>query len=402
MTDSTRAARVSIGGPFIIMLGLTTAITPLAMSIHVQSIPAIASDLGTSYGAAQLTVSLFLFTFAFVQIFVGPISDRFGRRPVLFVGMGIFAIGCLLAALAPTIEVMIAARLLQAAGGCVSLIVPRAVIQDRFSGLEAARVLGLVSMIQSSSPIMAPAVGGVIDTLFGWHAIFLFLAVYAVGIVAVSYVRLPETLPKEGGVAQSWATILSRYGRLLRNPRYLAYVFAFGMGTTGYFGFLASGPAVMIDGMGLAAWQFSLILCTIALQFPLSQYLGTWIVMRAGIDRVLLVGAIVQLVSVVAFAIAAQSPSVIGITFAMCIYAVSNGLIFANALAGAIGVDPRIAGSAASLLGSTQFIVGGITAAVAANLPSETFGAFPWVLGILGIGTFVSVLAAIAFSRAPR
>jgi DHA1 family bicyclomycin/chloramphenicol resistance-like MFS transporter len=159
---------------------------------------------------------------------------------------------------------------------------------------------------------------------------------------------------------------------------------------------------VMIDGMGLAAWQFSLILCTIALQFPLSQYLGTWIVMRAGIDRVLLVGAIVQLVSVVAFAIAAQSPTVIGITFAMCIYAISNGLIFANALAGAIGVDPRIAGSAASLLGSTQFIVGGITAAVAANLPSETFGAFPWVLGILGIGTFVSVLAAIAFSRAPR
>jgi hypothetical protein len=105
---------------------------------------------------------------------------------------------------------------------------------------------------------------------------------------------------------------------------------------------------------------------------------------------------------VVAFAIAAQSPTVVGITFAMCIYAVSNGLIFANALAGAIGVDPRIAGSAASLLGSTQFIVGGITAAVAANLPSETFGAFPWVLGILGIGTFVSVLAAIAFSRAPR
>jgi DHA1 family bicyclomycin/chloramphenicol resistance-like MFS transporter len=402
MTDSTRAARVSIGGPFIIMLGLTTAITPLAMSIHIQSIPAIASDLETSYGAAQLTVSLFLFTFAFAQIFVGPISDRFGRRPVLFVGMGTFAFGCLLAALAPTIEVMIAARLLQASGGCVSLIVPRAVIQDRFSGLEAARVLGLVSMIQSSSPIMAPAIGGVIDTLFGWHAIFLFLSVYAVGIIVVSYMRLPETLPKEGGVAQSWSTILSRYGRLLKNPRYLAYVFAFGMGTTGYFGFLASGPAVMIDGMGLAAWQFSLILCTIALQFPLSQYLGTWIVMRAGIDRVLLVGAIVQLVSVVAFAIAAQSPTVIGITFAMCIYAVSNGLIFANALAGAIGVDPRIAGSAASLLGATQFIVGGITAATAANLPTENFGAFPWILGVLGVGTLVSVLAAIAFAKAGR
>lgn len=398
MTDPAHAAREPFGLSLIFMLGFTTAITPLAMSIHVQSIPAIAADLGTSYGAAQLTVSLFLFTFAFVQIVAGPVSDRFGRRPVLFAGMGIFAFGSLLAAVAPSIEVMIAARMLQASGGCVSLIVPRAVIQDRFSGLEAARVLGLVSMIQSSSPIMAPAVGGVIDTLFGWHAIFLFLAVYALGIVLVSYVKLPETVPREGGIAQSWSTILSRYGRLLRNRRYLAYVFAFGMGTTGYFGFLASGPAVMIDGMGLAAWQFSLILCTIALHFPLAQYFGTWIVMRAGIDRVLLVGAIIQLVSVVAFAVAAQNPTVIGITAAMCIYAISNGLLFANALAGAIGVDPRIAGSAASLLGATQFIVGGITAAIAANFPSETFGAFPWILAVLGLGTLAAVLAA----RAPR
>jgi DHA1 family bicyclomycin/chloramphenicol resistance-like MFS transporter len=249
---------------------------------------------------------------------------------------------------------------------------------------------------------MAPAIGGIIDALFGWHAIFLFLSVYALGIIVTSYIRLPETLPKEGGVAQSWTTILSRYGRLLRNRRYLAYVFAFGLGTTGYFGFLANGPAVMIGDMGLASWQFSLVLCAIALQFPLSQFFATRIVMRAGIDKVLLVGAVVQLISCIAFAIAAQSPTVIGITFAMCIYAVSNGLIFANALAGAIGVDPRIAGSAASLLGSTQFTVGGITAMLAANLPTANFGPFPWILGILGLGTFISVLAAMAFSRAPR
>jgi DHA1 family bicyclomycin/chloramphenicol resistance-like MFS transporter len=400
MTDPAHAARVAIGGRFILMLGLTTAITPLSMSIHVQSIPAIASDLDTSYGAAQLTVSLFLFTFAFVQLFVGPMSDRFGRRPVLFVGMGIFAIGSLLAAVAPTIEIMIAARMLQAAGGCVSLITPRAVIQDRLSGLEAARVLGLVSMIQSSAPIMAPVVGGVIDAVFGWHMIFLFLSVYAVGIVATSYAKLPESRPTEGGVVASWSTILSRYRRLLGSRRYLAYVFAFALGTTGYFGFLANGPAVLIGDMGLAAWQFSLILCTIAVQFPLSQYVASRMVMRRGIDKVLLVGAVLQVLAAIAFALVAQSPTVVGITLAMCAHAFSAGFIFANALAGAIGVDPRIAGSASSLLGSMQFTVGGIVAVTVATLPMENFGPFPWILAILGVGTLISVLAAMAFARA--
>jgi DHA1 family bicyclomycin/chloramphenicol resistance-like MFS transporter len=257
-------------------------------------------------------------------------------------------------------------------------------------------------MIQSSAPIMAPVVGGVIDTLFGWHAIFLFLSVYALGIIVVSYLKLPESVPKEAGATQSWATILSRYGRLMKNRRYLAYVLAFGLGTTGYFGFLASGPAVLIGDMGLAAWQFSLVLCTIAVQFPFSQYVASRIVMRSGIDRVLLIGAVLQVVAAVIFAVAAQTPTVVGITLAMCVHAFSAGFIFANALAGAIGVDPRIAGSAASLLGSTQFVVGGVTAVTVANLPMENFGAFPLILGILGVGTLAAVLAAMAFARAER
>lgn len=396
---TTNEAAPKVRWPFIVMLGLVTTISPLSASIHVQSIPAIAEDLQTSYAAVQLTVSLFLFTFAFFQLFVGPLSDRLGRRPVLFGGLAIFGIGSLIAAVAPTVEIMIAARMLQAAGGCASLVTPRAVIQDKLSGVEAARILTLVSMLQSSAPIVSPIIGGTIDALLGWHAIFAFLAVYAAAIGIMTAMRLPESRPTEGGVAASWATILSRYRKLLGNRRYLAYTAIFSLGTTGYFGFLANGPAVLIGDMGLAPWQFSIILGTISIQFVLGGYLASRLVLRLGIDRLLLVAASLQLFAVVAFWLVTFAPTAVAVTASLCIFTFSNGLLFANSLAGATAVDPRIAGSAASLLGSLQFGVGGTVAVVVASLPHAGFGPLPLILMMLALGTLA---AAVVVMISPR
>jgi MFS transporter, DHA1 family, multidrug resistance protein len=384
------------------MLGLMASISPLGMSIHIQSIPTIADDLRTSYSSVQFTVSLFLLVFAFVQLFVGPLSDRLGRRPVLFGGLAVFGIGAVVSALAPTIEIMLAGRVLQAAGGCASLVTPRAVIRDRLSGVEAARILALVSMIQSSAPIFAPIIGGAIDVVFGWHAIFGFLALYALAISVMTARSLPESRPTEDGAVASWATILSRYRKLLGNRRYLAYSTAFAMGTTGYFGFLANGPAVLIGDMGLAPWQFSLTLGIISIQFALSGYLASRLVLRLGIDRLLLVAALMQVMAVVGFWIATQAPTPVGITITMCFYTFSSGLLFANALAGATAVDPRVAGSASSMLGSLQFGIGGLVAITVANLPMTDFGPYPWILMALGLGTLTAVLVAMASSRDQR
>jgi DHA1 family bicyclomycin/chloramphenicol resistance-like MFS transporter len=402
MSVNTVAAGPKVGWRFILMLGLMAAISPLGMSIHVQSIPAIADDLRTSYASVQLTVSLFLLAFAFVQLFVGPLSDRLGRRPVLFGGLAVFGIGALVAAFAPTIEVMIAGRVLQAAGGCASLVTPRAVIRDRLTGVEAARILALVSIIQSSAPIFAPIIGGAIDAVFGWHAIFGFLALYALGIGVMTGRYMPESRPTEDGAVASWGTILSRYGKLLHNRRYLAYSAVFALGTTGYFGFLASGPAVLIGDMGLAPWQFSVSLGIISIQFALSGYVASRLVLRVGIDGVLVFGAILQIVAVAAFWMVTLAPTAIGITAAMCLYTFSNGLLFANALAGATAVDPRVAGSASSMLGSLQFGVGGLVAITVANLPTENFGPFPWILVLLAIGTLLAVLTAMLSARDQR
>lgn len=399
MSASANVTEPKIGWPFIVMLGLTAAISPFAASIHIQSIPAIASDLQTDYSSAQLTVSAFLFTFAFAQLIVGPLSDRLGRRPVLFGGLTLFAIGGVIAAIAPTIEIIVAARMLQAAGGCASLVTPRAIVRDRLSGVEAARVLGLVSILQSAAPIFSPIVGGVVHVFFGWNAIFIFLAVYAMAIGTVAWFRMPESRPTEDGSVASIATILSRYRAILCNPRFLAYAAVFALGTTGYFGFLASGPAVLIDDMGLAPWQFSVILGIISVQFAFSGYLASRFVVRIGIDKVLLVGGFVQVIGAVGFLLAAQEPTAIGITLTMCIYTFSNGIIFANSLAGATAIDPRIAGSASSMLGALQFIVGGIVALAAGSLSTVNFGPFPLILMALALGTLLSVLLAMKSSQ---
>jgi len=402
MSATDNVTEPSIGWPFIVMLGVTAAISPFAASIHIQSIPAIANDLQTDYSSAQLTVSLFLFTFAFAQLFVGPLSDRLGRRPVLFGGLIIFGIGSLAAAAAPTIEIMIAARMLQAAGGCASLVTPRAVVRDRLSGVEAARVLALVSILQSSAPIFSPIIGGVLDIVFGWNAIFIFLAIYALAIGLLSWFRLPESRPTEGGSVASVTTILSRYRALLGNVRFLAYAAVFALGTTGYFGFLASGPAVLIEDMGLAPWQFSVILGTISIQFVISGYLASRLVLRMGINKVLLIGALLQAMATAGFWMAVQEPTAIGVTLTMCVYTFSNGLIFANSLAGATAVDPRIAGSASSMLGSLQFAVGGIVALMVASLPMHNFGSFPLILMALAFGTLLAVLVAMASAQDRR
>ena len=402
MTVGSISTAPKVGWSFIVMLGLLAAIAPLSVSIHIQSIPAIATDLGAAYSTAQLTVSLFLFTFAFVQLFVGPLSDRLGRRPVLFGGLVVFGIASLVASVAPTIEIMIAARMLQAAGGCAALVTPRAVVRDRLSGVEAARILALVSMLQSSAPIVSPIIGGAIDIVLGWSAIMAFLAVYALGVGLFAWFRLPESRPIEDGSVASLATILSRYRALLGNRRYLAYAAVFSLGTTGYFGFLASGPAVLIGDMGLAPWQFSIMLGTISIQFLVSGYVASRLVVRIGIDRVLLAGALLQVVAVAGFWMAVQTPTAVGVTLTMCVFAFSNGLVFANSLAGATAVDPRIAGSASSMLGSLQFFVGGFVAIAVANLPMVNFGPFPMILMGLAVGTLVAVLVAMTSPREQR
>ena len=386
--DTARAAN----RPSIFLLGALAAAGPMALTIHVQSIPAIARDLGTSYISAQLTVSLFLLTFASAQLFIGPLSDKIGRRPVILGGIILMGVATLGATIAPSIELLIAARILQAMGACATLVVPRAVVQDIYSGREAARMMALVAMLQSIAPLTAPIIGGALDALFGWRAIFGFLAVVA-GVLGVwSAIALVETRPLEtDGSSVSWREIFARYGRLLTSRVYVGYALAFQAGTSGFFGFLAVGPALIISELGFAPLVFSLLLMLITLQFPAGNFVASRMATRVGIDRTLLWGAAIGVMAAVALLALSPVFLVWTIMAPLVVYGFSNGILFPNAMAGAIGVDRRIAGTAASFVGFAQLGIGAVVVFVISALPTDTIVPYAITLVFLSVAALAGV-----------
>ena len=399
MTSASETARPT-GRPSTILLGALAASGPLALSIHVQSIPAIALELETSYASAQLTVSLFLLTFASAQLFIGPLSDKIGRRPVIFGGLIMLGVASVAATFAPSIELLIVARIFQALGSCATLVVPRAVVQDVYSGSEAVRMMALVAMIQSVAPMTAPIIGGVLETLLGWRAIFAFLAVF-VGILGVwTVLALKETRPLESdGNSARWGEIFARYGRLLSSRVYVGYTLAFAAGTSGFFGFLAVGPALIIGQMGLAPIFFSVFLMLITIQFPLGNYVTSRMTVKMGIDRILVWGALIGIAATVVFLLLSPVLSLWAILLPMIVYAFSSGILFPNAMAGAASVDRRIAGTAASFAGFCQLGTGAVLAFSISTLPTETVTPYAIALLILSLATLAGVLLVFSARR---
>jgi len=378
--DTTSQSRI----PPIAFLGLLAAISPLSLGIPVQSIPAIANTFGATYGTTQLIISAFLLSFAVSQLVVGPLSDRFGRKPVLYGGLLIYGVASVGAALANSIEILILARVLQGAGGCAALVTPRAVVQDTYRGLEAARMMAFVAMLQSVAPAVGPVIGGAIDTYFGWRWIFGFLAIMA-GVMALgASIWLRETRPLHGGQPDSWTTIFMRYARLFNSRLYIGYTLTFAFGTTGFFGYLAVGPGLLIEGQGLSPFKFSLSLMVIATQFVIGAYVSSRLVGKLGLDRTLWVATIGITLPALSLVIFVESPSVFTIVAPIVVFAFFNGFIFPNALAGATGVDPRIAGSASSFLGFTQLGIGSIIVFVLSNMDTST--TIPLGSCLLGLG----------------
>lgn len=375
--------------PPIAFLGLLAAISPLSLGIPAQSIPDIAGTFGASYGTTQLIISAFLLSFAVSQLVVGPLSDRFGRKPVLYGGLLIYGMASIGAAFANSIELLILARVLQGAGGCAALVTPRAVVQDTYSGLDAARMMAFVAMLQSVAPAVGPVIGGAIDTYFGWRWIFGFLAILAGAMALGANLWLRETRPLHGGQPDSWTTIFMRYARLLNSRLYIGYTLAFAFGTTGFFGFLAVGPALLIEGQGLSPFGFSLSLMVIATQFVVGAYVSSRLVGRLGLDRTLWVATIGITLPALPLLIFVDSPSVLTIIVPFVVFAFFNGFIFPNALAGATSVDPRIAGSAASFLGFTQLGLGSVIVFGLSNMDTST--TLPLGYCLLGLGILTAL-----------
>jgi MFS transporter, DHA1 family, multidrug resistance protein len=375
-----------------VLLGALIAAAPFAMDIYLASMPSMTRALDATPAQVQLTLSVYMFGWGVAQLFAGPVSDRFGRRPVVLGGLVAFIAASVACALSRNIFMLIGARLAQAISMASIAVVPRAVVRDLYSGEKAAHILSLMGVVLGIAPIVAPLVGSHVHVWFGWQANFVLVALYAAVLWIVVQRVLPETLRHRNVRATSPATIVANYGRLLRSAPYVRYTLVGAFGFSGLFAFLAGSAFVFVSVMGQSEQGFGVLFGTVMLGNITGSAIGSRVVRRAGIERMVSVGTALMLVAGLAlgaFALAgARHP--LTIVVPMFLFMVAFMMTMPPATAGALTPFPDIAGSASSLISFCQFVVASTAALIVGATFDGTTRPMAFAIAVASIGAFAS------------
>ena len=266
------------------LLAALSAVGPLTTDMYLPSLPDIVHLLGATTADGQLTISAYLVGFALGQIIYGPLSDRHGRKPVLIGAIVLYCAASLLCTSSTSIEMLIGARALQALGGCGGIVLARAIVRDLYSGTRAGRELSLISAVMALAPVVAPIIGGMLQTAFGWRSVFATLAMVGVAGIAIIWLLLPETLARRASEPISLASMLKSYRIVARNGAYLAYL---GLATTSYAGLFAwiSGASFVLQNLyGLTPFVFGFAFAIGSVGYMTGTTVAARIVLRLGLD----------------------------------------------------------------------------------------------------------------------
>jgi DHA1 family bicyclomycin/chloramphenicol resistance-like MFS transporter len=396
-------ARATDSKPWSLLLLLiaATSIGPTSLNILVPALPQLARLLESDAATLQLTVSLFLVGLAAAQLVMGPLSDRFGRRPVLLAGMGLTAAVSLLAIVVATVESLIAARILQAVGASTGIVVSRAIIRDLFERDRAASILGLVATVMVAVPTLGPLIGGILDTVFDWRAIFLFTVVTSFGVLVWVALALPETrhLNAQPGAPPSFRRDL---GELAATRMFWAYVLAGAFGSSTFFVFLGGGPHVVVSLMGRSSAEFGVWFAVSSAGYMAGNFAASRLAVRTGANRLIWWGigfeaTGVALALLLAFGVPEGGPAILFVPQA--IVAFGNGLMLPGAIAGAVSVRPQAAGTAAGIMGCTQMGFGAACVQFSGMLLASASSAVPMSLMMV---VLVSAMALAFGVLGPR
>lgn len=345
--------------PPIALLVAITGLGPFTMQIIIPCLPGMAVALAVPYGTIQLALTLFLLGVAAGQLFYGPLSDRFGRKPLLLGGLGLFLLGTLGAAVAPDAGSLIAARVLQAVGSCAGLVLGRAMIRDSYPRERSASVMGYVSTAMAVAPMIAPLLGSLLAEHYGWRATMLACLVFGAALLPLVWARMPETLAQPAALSGIGGA-LRAYAQLLRLPLFRAYAAVTTFSTAVFFAFAAGGPVVVIGGLGHGATTYGAAMMLISVAWMSGTFTSARLVGRHGLDRMMRIGTAVTLAGGV-LAILVQTllpPHILAFFLPMAVVALGNGMTQPNAIAAAVSVRPQLAGTASGLVGALQMGAG--------------------------------------------
>lgn len=368
------------------LLGLLTAMGPLSTDMYLPSLPSIGSHFQVDAAQVQLTLSVFLVGFAIGQIVYGPLSDRYGRRPVLLTGLALFAITSLGCMLATSIEWLIIARFGQALSACAAIVIARAIVRDMFRAEQAGRILSLMGALMGIVPALAPILGGIIQPLFGWRAVFAAIALLACCTAVMVVLMLPETLPPERRQSASIGGIKRSFGILLTNRVFLYFVSIVCLCYAGLFAFISASSFLLQDYYGLDIMAFSLSFAIAVLGYVTGSLIGARIGSRMGLINTVRLGTSLLAVggASMTLLILASSPTFWHVLVPITVYMMGVGLTLPQCTAGAITPFPERAGAASSLMGFLQMSFGalvGIAVGHTVHLGPMPLAAIIFVLG---------------------
>jgi DHA1 family bicyclomycin/chloramphenicol resistance-like MFS transporter len=367
----------------LLLLGALTAFGPLTVDMYLPSLPSLQRDYQADAATVQQTLSVFLFSLALGQALYGPVSDRMGRRPPLYFGLVLYIIASIGCAFAPTISSLIVLRFFQGLGCCAGMVIARAIVRDTTEGPALARNYSLLTLVMGVAPILAPLVGGYVLMWFGWHEIFYALAAFGAMCLVAVLVMLPETHPLDRRSSGGVRGALLVYWSLLRSRRYLGYVCAAGFGMSTMFVYITGSPHLFIQVFGVKASDFGLFFGINAFGFIAMSQLNRMFLRRHTADTVLRVALMVQAVSAISLlVVAAAGGGLYHLLLPLFLSISSLGIIGPNAIAGAMSGDPRQGGSASALLGTGNFIGGGVAGVVLGMLPENTAVSMTLVMAV--------------------
>ena len=379
--DNPRASAAAPWSLLFLLIAMTS-IGPTTLNILVPALPQLSHRLGSDVSTLQLTVSLYLIGLGGAQLVMGPLSDRFGRRPVLLAGLALCAVASLIAIVMSSAATLIIARVFQAIGASTGIVVGRAIIRDLFDRSRAASIIGLVATVMVVVPTFGPLIGGLLDTALGWEWIFGFTAVTSFAVCIWIALTLPET--RGLNVTTGERPHFLRDARGLGTSRILwGYVLVAALGSATFFAFLGGGPHVIITLMGRSSAEYGVWFAISSVGYMTGNFLSSRLATRHGIERMIRWGIMVEVAGVAIATLLANfahhwGPAIIFIP--QLIVSIGNGLLLPGAISGAVSVRPQAAGTAAGLTGCTQMLMGAIITQFAGTLFADATSALPMVL----------------------
>jgi DHA1 family bicyclomycin/chloramphenicol resistance-like MFS transporter len=369
---------------------LLAAIGPFSMSLYTPAMPEIVQAFGTTEAAVKMSLSLYFAGFAVAQLFCGPISDGLGRRPVTVAFMAIYTAASVVALFSPTVEVLIVARFLQGVGAAVGVAMSRAIVRDLFAHEQSARIMNLIGIILAVGPAAAPTIGGLTMELFGWHAIFLVMAVSGVGVALMAVFAMRETVTRDVSRIRP-AELVKAYGRLLANPYFVTASLANAGASGAIYAQATMLPFIMMDRAGFTPSQFGLAMLMQSLSFVAGSVVVRLLLARFAAFRLVPAGLVLMAIAATATATLLRlcEPSFVTVMVPVGVYAFGIAFITAAMTTAAMAPFPRNAGAAAAMMGFMQMGFG-LAGGAAGALIGDPVVAMATVIPAFGLISIVS------------